>query len=213
MIGADRARWSSSATDPNASGTLRLHPTWMTLRCRVAGWFIDWPRGGARGCCHDLHRGQPAGQPLSAAARHVHWEWRLGDDHPYAIRRKEDEAGCRVLDAEPLHLGFLDAIYRHDAGAPLYTRYFMDGVPHPEDLGEFLTTIKVRLQPLVDAAEQVYGPLTLGGHVDHILVRRRRLRRWRRRGCVTTRTIRMPRRPAWSRAGPRRADCAAHPSA
>ena len=114
----------------------------------------------------------PPGQPLSEAARHEHWQWRLGEQ-PYAARREEDARACAKLDARPVHLGLLDAIYRHDAaGAPLYTRNFMDGVPHPEDLGEFLAAIKVRLQPLVDTAEHVYGPLTLGGHVDHILVRR-----------------------------------------
>lgn len=114
----------------------------------------------------------PAGAALSDAARHEHAQWRLGDQ-PYAARREEDVQACAALGAEAVHLGLLDAIYRAGAdGAPLYTRNFMDGVAHPEDLGVFLDALKAQLQPLVAGARWVYAPLTLGGHVDHILVRR-----------------------------------------
>ena len=115
---------------------------------------------------------RPDDQPLSAAAQHVHWEWQLGDEDPYAIRRKEDEAGCRVLGAEPAHLGLLDAIYRHDdAGEPLYTRNFIGGQVVDHDWRHFFPKVKAALQPLVRSALQVYAPLSIGGHVDHVLVR------------------------------------------
>lgn len=116
---------------------------------------------------------RPAGQPLSAAAQHVHWEWQLGDDHPYAIRRQEDEAACKVLGAEPVHLGLLDAIYRHDAaGAPLYhLDTFMGGQVTEHDWLHFFPQVKVALQPLIRSAQRVYAPLSIGGHVDHVLLR------------------------------------------
>lgn len=115
---------------------------------------------------------RPAGQPLSSAAQHVHGEWQLGDDQPYAIRRKEDEAACATLGASPVHLGLLDAIYRHDdAGAPLYTRNFIGGQVAEHDWQHFFPGIKTALQPHLRSAQRIYAPLSIGGHVDHVLVR------------------------------------------
>lgn len=116
---------------------------------------------------------RPAGQPLSPTAQHVHGEWQLGDDHPYAIRRQEDEAACAAQGAEPIHLGLLDAIYRHDdAGAPLYhPDTFMGGQVAEYDWQHFLPQLKAALQPHLCSAQRIYAPLSIGGHVDHVLVR------------------------------------------
>lgn len=115
---------------------------------------------------------RPAGQPLSAAAQHVHWEWQLGDDQPYAMRRAEDEAACAALGATPVHLGLLDAIYRHDdAGAPLYTSNFIGGQVAEHDWQHFFPLLKAALQPHMRHAQRIYAPLSIGGHVDHVLVR------------------------------------------
>jgi LmbE family N-acetylglucosaminyl deacetylase len=116
---------------------------------------------------------RPAGQALSATAQHVHWEWQLGDDQPYAIRRAEDHAGCKVLGAEPIHLGLLDAIYRHDdAGQPLYhPDTFMGGQVAEHDWQHFFPALKAVLRPLIRSAQRVYAPLSIGGHVDHVLAR------------------------------------------
>ncbi|MCX6017887.1 MAG: PIG-L family deacetylase [Chloroflexi bacterium] len=114
----------------------------------------------------------PRGVALSEAARHVHWEWQLGEDNPYAARRAEDERVCAVLGAEPLHLGFLDAVYRVDAhGAPLYTRNFIGGAVQDADWHGMYFALIARLRPLIAAAQHVYCPLAIGGHVDHVLVR------------------------------------------
>ena len=40
----------------------------------------------------------PTGQPLSAAAKHVHAEWQLGEQ-PYPHRRAEDAKACVALGA------------------------------------------------------------------------------------------------------------------
>lgn len=116
---------------------------------------------------------RPAGQPLFAAAQHVHGEWQLGDEQPYAIRRQEDAAGCAVLGAQPIHLGLLDAIYRQDeAGAPLYhPDTFMGGQVTEHDWQHFLPQVKAVLQPHMRNALRIYAPLSIGGHVDHVLVR------------------------------------------
>jgi LmbE family N-acetylglucosaminyl deacetylase len=114
----------------------------------------------------------PKGVTLSEAARHVHWEWQLGEDNPYAARREEDRAACAALGAVPLHLGLHDAVYRHAPdGAPLYTRNFIGGAVQDADWRGFYFTLAARLREVVPAAARVYCPLAIGGHVDHVLVR------------------------------------------
>lgn len=114
----------------------------------------------------------PADQPLSEAARHEHQQWQLGD-RPYQGRRAEDERACRMLGATAVHLNLLDAIYRCDEqSAPLYTNDFIGGTVHPYDWQVQLPKVQAALAPLTHAAAQVYGPMAIGGHVDHVIVRR-----------------------------------------
>ncbi|MCS7055194.1 MAG: PIG-L family deacetylase [Thermoflexales bacterium] len=114
----------------------------------------------------------PTDWPLSEAAQHEHRQWQLGD-RPYQGRRAEDERACRVLGASPVHLNLLDAIYRRDAcGAPLYTNDFIGGAVHPRDWEVQLPAAQAVLAPLVRAATRVFCPLAIGGHVDHVIVRR-----------------------------------------
>ncbi len=111
-------------------------------------------------------------QPLSSAAKHVHWEWQLGDDNPYALRRTEDLAACKAMGATPLHLGLPDAVYRHDdADAPLYTNNFIGGDVQPHDWQHVFPRVKDALQNVIREAQRVYCPLGIGGHVDHVVVR------------------------------------------
>jgi LmbE family N-acetylglucosaminyl deacetylase len=116
----------------------------------------------------------PAGQPLSPAARHEHWQWQLGD-RPYEARRAEDARVMGVLGARHAHLGLLDAIYRRDArGRPLYEgKDFMSGRVHPDDWERLYPLVVEAIRGTMTGAEDaVYCPLTLGGHVDHVIVRR-----------------------------------------
>lgn len=114
----------------------------------------------------------PDDRPLSPAAQREHRQWQLGD-RPYRQRRIEDERACRVLGAQPVHLGLLDAVYRCDEnGAPLYSDNFIGGDVHPFDQRAYYPHIEAALAPLLAAATQVCGPLAIGGHVDHVLVRR-----------------------------------------
>lgn len=114
--------------------------------------------------------------PLSPAAQHEHWQWQLGEQ-PYRHRRAEDRQAADLLGAEALHLGLLDAIYRYDdAGQPLYTgKQFMGGQVHPRDWEHFhprvVDALRQALSVAGDAA-RVYCPLGIGGHVDHVVVRR-----------------------------------------
>ncbi len=112
-------------------------------------------------------------QALSPLARAIHAEWGLGDQ-PYPARRQEDVAACALIGAEHVHCGLEDAIYRCDAaGHSLYTTTaaLLSGQVHPYDWAEHLPRIKAALRPLLRTARVVYCPLSLGGHVDHVLAR------------------------------------------
>ena len=112
----------------------------------------------------------------SPAARRVHEEWQLGDN-PYVARRQEDLSACKVLGIKPIHLGLPDAVYRFNpAGAPLYTDDFMSGKLVYQDLSRTLEetarALRMMLYEQIGLGDlQLYCPLTLGGHVDHVLLR------------------------------------------
>ncbi|MGQ9814342.1 MAG: PIG-L deacetylase family protein [Candidatus Roseilinea sp.] len=112
---------------------------------------------------------------LSSAAEHEHRQWQLAEQ-PYRYRRAEDLQAAHLLGAEALHLGLFDAIYRYDdAGRPLYEgKQFIGGHVHPHDWDHFYPrVVDVTRQTLsiVENDAQVYCPLSIGGHVDHVLVR------------------------------------------
>ena len=82
------------------------------------------------------------------------------------------------LGAQAIHLGLLDAIYRHDdSGAPLYEgKQFMGGQVHAWDWQHTLPAATSALRAVLEAhkaysPQRVFCPLTAGGHVDHLIVR------------------------------------------
>jgi LmbE family N-acetylglucosaminyl deacetylase len=117
----------------------------------------------------------PDGQPLSWLARRNHTAWRLGDA-PFAARRREDVSAVQMLGASHVHLGLLDAVYRLDAaGRSVYAKNTV-GVPvHPDDWRSHKPVVRKTLEQVLHEQAgddvQVFCPLAVGGHVDHIIVR------------------------------------------
>lgn len=114
--------------------------------------------------------------PLSPAAAHEHRQWQLGDQ-PYQHRRHEDQQAMALLGVEALHLGLPDAIYRYDPnGRPLYQgKQFLSGQPHSHDWQSFYPRVLDALHralAVVGEDASLYCPLSIGGHVDHVIVRR-----------------------------------------
>lgn len=118
----------------------------------------------------------PARQRLSWLAERNQRSWDL-PEQPFATRCIEDLKAIRRLGAEPLHLGFLDVIYRVGPGeAALYQKAVV-GVPvHESDWELHLPPIQAKFRGLAaqfaESPLYVLSPLALGGHVDHILVRK-----------------------------------------
>jgi LmbE family N-acetylglucosaminyl deacetylase len=129
--------------------------------------------------CRSLHAeiwtimaGDPPPGPLSEFAHQNHALWGLpGGAETVAMRRAEDEAAASILTAELVHFDIPDCIYRlTPRGEPLYTETVMTS-PHPADRG-LPGRIAVALRSELRKDDLLVCPLALGGHVDHILVRR-----------------------------------------
>lgn len=102
--------------------------------------------------------------------------WRLGDA-PFSARREEDAQAVQALGAQKVHLDLLDAMYRRDAvGQVLYPKDTVRVPVHPDDWKRYEPAMRERLREVLSThngdAIQVFCPLAVGEHVDHIIVRR-----------------------------------------
>lgn len=105
-----------------------------------------------------------------AQALHSQWGFRSAKD-AIRSRRAEDQQAASVMGASVHHFDFLDCIYRRNAaGEWLYPQNtFIPICVDDDSLPALMTTaLAERLQP----DDIVLCPLALGGHVDHVLVRR-----------------------------------------
>jgi LmbE family N-acetylglucosaminyl deacetylase len=114
----------------------------------------------------------PPPGPISEFAKENHALWGVASGREIvAQRRDEDRKAARLVGANLVHFDFTDCIYRRSSeGNYLYTKSVFDP-PHPSDQ-KLLTRIARALKARLHAGDVVVCPLTLGGHVDHVLVRR-----------------------------------------
>jgi LmbE family N-acetylglucosaminyl deacetylase len=110
--------------------------------------------------------------PLSPFAQSLHRRW--GHALDAALRRQEeDRAALALLGAEALHWPYFDCIYRTlpDGRFPYDSEESLWGPPHPLEAG-LVTELAARLIALPNTpGGLLVGPLGVGHHVDHVLVR------------------------------------------
>ncbi len=107
-----------------------------------------------------------------ALLQHRYW----GDPpHPMALRRAEDVAALTLLKADWYHVGYLDAVYRADAGGRwLYTDLetllgqVQSGDPLASAHADLITQVLGFARHAIDPV--IYAPLAVGRHVDHQIV-------------------------------------------
>lgn len=119
-----------------------------------------------------IFAGDPPPGPLSgfATLNHQLWGVTTGNE-TVAMRKAEDEAAAGIVGAELVHFDIPDCIYRRSpAGEYLYTETVMTS-PHPADRG-LPRRIATVLRSELRQDDALVCPLTLGGHVDHILARK-----------------------------------------
>ena len=92
----------------------------------------------------------------------------LSPDVDYmALRRAEDLAACNAIGTRPVHLPFLEASHRNYNDA---ASLFAGRLPEDEPLVVRITSVLAEYIERIDPS-RIYGPLGVGDHVDHHLVR------------------------------------------
>lgn len=106
----------------------------------------------------------------------LHARWALAED-AVAARRAEDRAACALLGATAYHLSVPDCIYRHAAGQFFYrTNDEIFGAIHLQEMA-LIDGLAQEFQRLPGAG-QIFVPLGVGHHVDHLLVRAAAEKAW-----------------------------------
>ena len=150
---------------------LYLSPHLVDAALSCGGQIAQATRTRARVLIVTVMAGDPPAEAANDYIASLHARWELGRDAA-AQRRAEDLAACALLGADALHLDVPDCIYRLDpaTGAPLYVSDAdIFGAIHPAE-AVLVARLAERLRGLPPAT-QVYAPLTVGHHVDHLLVR------------------------------------------
>lgn len=105
---------------------------------------------------------------ISEFAYHLHNDvWK---DVSMGTRKEENILACRCVDAMYEDMHYLDAIYRKDNDGWLY--------PHDGDIfkglhmsdKQIMESIKSKLIKMIEDYDEVFFPLGLGGHVDHVIM-------------------------------------------
>jgi len=149
-----------------------LSPHFDDAVLSCGGLIFDQVHGGKTVEIWTIFAGFPPPGPLSEFATVNHKLWGLATgEGTVSMRRAEDEAAAAIVGADLVHFDIPDAIYRRSrAGEYLYTQTIMTP-PQPADRGmprRIATVLKSELRE----DDTLACPLALGGHVDHILVRR-----------------------------------------
>jgi LmbE family N-acetylglucosaminyl deacetylase len=140
----------------------------VALSC--GGQIYEKTKAGQAVLVATVMAGDPPPQ-LSGYAHSLHDRWQLQVDAS-AGRRAEDVEACRILGADAWHGPVPDCIYRTDHlnGEPLYlSDDDIFGDVHAAETA-LVRTVADQLAAL-PPADQIVAPLTVGHHVDHLIVR------------------------------------------
>jgi LmbE family N-acetylglucosaminyl deacetylase len=163
---------TSQVTDPKVEyAAIYLAPHLDDVALSCGGQVYDRTNSGQRILIVTVMAGSPQLTTQSDYIASLHERWELAGDVA-AERRAEDILACSILGADYLHLDVPDCIYRLDpeVGTPLYNSdddIFGDIHGAEQPLHARIATLFRALPP----AARVVAPLTVGHHVDHLLVR------------------------------------------
>lgn len=105
--------------------------------------------------------------PVSLSARRYMWHCGALTIKQFQAKRIiEDQLAMETIGANYLHLGFTDAYFRRFY--PNHRQLF-SGRIDPADK-KLVDLIEKKLPSLIKRGDVLYGPMGIGGHVDHIIV-------------------------------------------
>lgn len=105
--------------------------------------------------------------PVSLSARQYMWHCGALTIKQFQTKRiTEDRLAMETIGADHSHLGFMDAYFRR-----FYSnhRQLFSGRINPADK-KLVGLIEKKLLSLIKRSDILYGPIGVGGHVDHIIV-------------------------------------------
>ncbi|QPC84853.1 PIG-L family deacetylase [Phototrophicus methaneseepsis] len=113
--------------------------------------------------------------PHTPIVEDLHQRWQAGYD-PIVTRKREDEAAMRALGGVSFrYLPIGDCVYRTDNGVALYPteESLWDNVhPHDPAVARLAETPLYALTQTTDLlGMEIYAPMGVGAHVDHLIVR------------------------------------------
>lgn len=105
--------------------------------------------------------------PVSLSARRYMWHCGALTIKQFQTKRiSEDRLALKTIGANYLHLGFTDAYFRRFY--PNHRELF-SGKVYPADK-KLVGLIEQKLFSLIKRGDVLYGPMGIGGHVDHVIV-------------------------------------------
>jgi LmbE family N-acetylglucosaminyl deacetylase len=149
-----------------------LSPHFDDVALSCGGLLWEQAQGGEAVAVWTICAGEIPPGPLSPFAQSLHERWGT-ELATIEQRRVEDVRSCHHIGAGARHFGFPDCIYRRDAdsGVHLYaSEGVLFGELHPAE-DPLVVQLSNELAQEIPAGAQVIAPLTVGGHVDHRLVR------------------------------------------
>lgn len=115
--------------------------------------------------------GFPPDAAYSPFAQLLHYQWGFSSaEETVRSRREEDRRAARIVGANVRHFDFLDCIYRRaENGEWLYGDIYVP--PHEAD-ADLPNRIAEAISPRLTREDVLVCQLSVGSHVDHVLVRR-----------------------------------------
>ena len=148
-----------------------LSPHFDDAVLSCGGLIFDQARAGIPVEIWTIFAGDPPPGPLSefATVNHKLWGTTTGEE-TITMRKAEDEQATGIVGADLVQFDIPDCIYRRSpAGDYLYTETVITS-PHPADR-RLPRRIAAALKSELRKDDTLICPLSLGGHVDHVLAR------------------------------------------
>ena len=120
-----------------------------------------------------IFAGDPPKGDLTPFARSLHDRWGIKEKN-MRTRREEDARACRILGVEYFHFGFPDCIYRlyPEDGQPVIKGEDDLFTPSQREETSLFEEVVNKLRAKLPERYSLVFPLTLGGHIDHLLTRK-----------------------------------------
>lgn len=142
----------------------------VALSC--AGLVWEQSQAGDQVSVLTVCAGDPPDGPISIFARSLQDRWRTGVE-AMAVRRQEDLDSCAEMGATAIHLSIPDCIYRRPGDRQNPVCDSEESLTAVSPVGEerLILSLTDQFRDLIPNGGEIVCPLTLGGHVDHVLTR------------------------------------------